>query len=157
MSSILQRDSDLIFPANIVVGASAGSGKTFTLTQRYVQFLLSPSIQHNKTRNILAITFTNLAAKEMRQKVLNYLKALCLGNPKEVEEMSGMEYRQYGKEGPLVSRLGFGVMRLPPRRKGQWGTVHFTKSLAIMRQAMEGGVNFFDSHHGYHGAGIDIA
>ena len=78
----------LLLPANIVVGASAGSGKTYTLTQRYVQFLLSPSIQHNNTRNILAITFTNLAAKEMRQKVLDYLKALCLGDPKQVEEMS---------------------------------------------------------------------
>jgi ATP-dependent helicase/nuclease subunit A len=88
MSVILQRDSDLAFPANIVVGASAGSGKTYTLTQRYVQFLLSPSIQHNNTRNILAITFTNLAAKEMRQKVLDYLKALCLGDPKQVGEMS---------------------------------------------------------------------
>ncbi len=75
----------------------------------------------------------------------------------EVKEMSGMEYRQYGTEGPLVSRLGFGVMRLPPRRKGQGGTVNFTKSLAIMRQAMEGGVNFFDSHHGYHGGLSEVA
>ncbi len=88
MSSILQKDSGLSFPANVVVSASAGSGKTFTLTQRYVQFLLSSYVSHNNTRNILAITFTNLAAKEMRQKVLEYLKALCLGNKKQVEEMS---------------------------------------------------------------------
>ena len=90
MSSILQKDTQLVFPSNIVVSASAGSGKTYTLTQRYVQFLLSSYISHRSSRNILAITFTNLAAKEMRQKVLDYLKALCLGNEKQVEEMSAL-------------------------------------------------------------------
>ena len=87
VSSILQRDSDLSFPANTVVSASAGSGKTYTLTHRYVQFLLSDRVPHNGLRNILAITFTNLAAKEMRQRVLGYLKALALGREREVDEM----------------------------------------------------------------------
>ena len=88
MSFILPKDSDLIFPANIVVGASAGSGKTSALTQRYVQFLLSDRIPNNGLRNILAITFTNLAAKEMRQKVLQYLKGLSLGNKEKLDAMS---------------------------------------------------------------------
>lgn len=61
-----------------------------------------------------------------------------------------IQYRKYGKEGPDVSALGFGVMRLPARKQGDWGSVNFTKSTAIMRQAMEAGVNFFDSHHNYH-------
>ena len=61
-----------------------------------------------------------------------------------------MQYRKYGKDGPEVSALGFGVMRLPQRRKSDWGSVNFTGSLAVMRRALAGGVNFFDSHHGYH-------
>ena len=88
MSSILQKDSELSFPSNTVVSASAGSGKTYTLTHRYVQFLLSDRILHNRLQNILAITFTNLAAKEMRQRVLGYLKALALGRENELREMS---------------------------------------------------------------------
>lgn len=68
-----------------------------------------------------------------------------------------MEYAAYGKGGPEVSRLGFGVMRLPPRRKGDWNSVNFTRSIAIMRQAMEAGVNFFDSHHHYHGGLSEVA
>jgi hypothetical protein len=60
-----------------------------------------------------------------------------------------MLYRPYGTNGPEVSRLGFGVMRLPGRRRGKG--VHFTKSDAILRQAMRAGVNFVDSHHQYHG------
>ena len=88
MPTILEKDTALSFPANIVVSASAGSGKTYTLTQRYVQFLLSDRIPNNGLRNILAMTFTNLAAKEMRQKALKYLKSLSLGREKELKEMS---------------------------------------------------------------------
>ena len=42
-------------------------------------------------------------------------------------------------------------MRLPARRKGQWGTVNFTQSTRVIRRALAGGVNFIDSHHNYHG------
>ena len=62
-----------------------------------------------------------------------------------------MQYRQYGKNAPKVSLLGFGVMRLPPRKRGDWGSVNFSRSVKVMRRAMELGVNFFDSHHNYHG------
>jgi len=68
-----------------------------------------------------------------------------------------MQYRKYGKGGPEVSALGFGVMRLPARRKGEWGSVNFTQSLAVMRRAMQAGVNFFDSHHGYHEGLSEVA
>ncbi|HNT35537.1 MAG TPA: aldo/keto reductase, partial [bacterium] len=68
-----------------------------------------------------------------------------------------MQYREYGKGGPTVSRLGFGVMRLPARRKGDWGSVNFSRSCKVMRLAMEQGVNFFDSHHLYHHGLSEVA
>jgi len=68
-----------------------------------------------------------------------------------------MEYRRYGKDGPEVSRLGFGVMRLPPRKRGNWGSVNFSRAIPIMRRAMEAGVNFFDSHHQYHNGLSEVA
>ena len=61
-----------------------------------------------------------------------------------------MRYRKYGAGGPEVSVLGFGAMRLPGRRKGNWGSVNFSKSTAVIRAALERGVNFIDSHHQYH-------
>ena len=61
-----------------------------------------------------------------------------------------MQYRRYGRKGPEVSALGFGAMRLPARREGDWGSVNFTRSKAIIRRALEQGVNFIDTHHGYH-------
>ena len=62
------------FPHLEVLKASAGSGKTYALTQRIVQFLLSENIPNNKLRNILAVTFSNNAAKEMKGRTLTALK-----------------------------------------------------------------------------------
>jgi ATP-dependent helicase/nuclease subunit A len=64
------------FPNLTIVKASAGSGKTYFLTKTFVEFLLSDNIIHNELRNILAITFSNNAAIEIKEKILNWLKKL---------------------------------------------------------------------------------
>ena len=77
MSNIL--DKDLEFPHQLIVPASAGSGKTTALTQRLVQLLLSERVKFRSFRNILAITFTNNAAREMKRRVIGLLKKVALG------------------------------------------------------------------------------
>ncbi|WP_298749838.1 RecB-like helicase [uncultured Arcobacter sp.] len=56
----------------LALKASAGSGKTFALTVRYISLLLKGA---NPTE-ILALTFTNKAAKEMSERVFKTLKNL---------------------------------------------------------------------------------
>ena len=77
-SSVLDRDGSLLFPHALLISASAGSGKTYTLAQRYVQFLLSDKVPNNGLSGILAVTFTNNAAKEMKKRILAWLKELAL-------------------------------------------------------------------------------
>ena len=67
-------------PAQIfVVEASAGSGKTFALAKRYLRLLIGPDIKPRDIpmRSILAITFTNKAAVEMKERILDFLKKIA--------------------------------------------------------------------------------
>lgn len=50
--------------------ASAGSGKTFTLATEYIKLLINNPQSY---RNILAVTFTNKATGEMKQRILSQL------------------------------------------------------------------------------------
>ena len=55
-----------------IYNASAGSGKTYTLSKEYIKILLkSPS--NEAYRKILAITFTNKAVEEMKSRIIFYL------------------------------------------------------------------------------------
>lgn len=56
-----------------VYKSSAGSGKTYTLVREYLSVALE-SENPSRYRNILAITFTNKAASEMKERVTKYLK-----------------------------------------------------------------------------------
>ncbi|MEW5767379.1 MAG: UvrD-helicase domain-containing protein [bacterium] len=89
------------FPHILVMSASAGSGKTFALSQRYIHFILSPAID-TSPRNILAITFTNKATAEMKDRIISGLKACsglsCEGMP-EMREMKHSVISQLKKQG----------------------------------------------------------
>lgn len=54
----------------LVYKASAGSGKTFTLTVEYITKLINDTQAY---RRILAVTFTNKATTEMKERILSQL------------------------------------------------------------------------------------
>ncbi len=81
-------DSDLTFPHIITVDASAGSGKTYLLALRFIQYLLSDKIPRNQVHNLLAITFTNEAASQMRQRILELLKQAAFEETEVLEAIS---------------------------------------------------------------------
>jgi len=66
-----------------VYNASAGSGKTFTLVKEYLKILLQ-SEDVFRFQKILAITFTNKAAGEMKERVLENLHDFSEGKENDL-------------------------------------------------------------------------
>jgi len=85
--SILKKDKDLKFPHIFQLSASAGSGKTENLSLRYIQFNLSDKIRNNYIDNIVAITFTNKAANEMKDRVLKLLKKTAIEDSETTDKV----------------------------------------------------------------------
>ena len=74
--------------------ASAGSGKTFTLAVNFIRLLIE---RPDNYRHILAVTFTNKATAEMKQRILSQLYGIAHGlkesDPylEKVQEVTRME------------------------------------------------------------------
>ncbi len=72
-------------PQILAVRSSAGSGKTYRLAEHYLKVLLTSALYDStlQTRmaNIVAITFTNKAAQEMRSRIIDWMKRIILDIP----------------------------------------------------------------------------
>ncbi len=68
-----------------------------------------------------------------------------------------MQLREIGKTGVKVTPLGFGMMRLPMKDGGQAEAltpadqVDVERSVAMLRQAIDGGINYVDTAYNYIG------
>lgn len=59
-----------------VYSASAGSGKTFSLVQEYLGLTIAGELGSNAFKHVIAMTFTNKAAWEMKSRIIEALDAL---------------------------------------------------------------------------------
>src|SRR5205809_7499810 len=77
-------------PANdVVLEASAGTGKTRVLVDRYVR-LIHAGVD---PRHILAVTFTRKAAAEMRDRILTALRQRATTDPRLSERWRDLRER----------------------------------------------------------------
>ena len=91
-------------PQLLVYKASAGSGKTFTLAVHYIRQLIEDPYAY---RRILAVTFTNKATAEMKERILEQLYGIATadegseGYLKEIQKTSAKsveEIRESARE-----------------------------------------------------------
>src|SRR5438067_624493 len=68
----------------LIYKSSAGSGKTYTLVKQYLKLVLN---NPGDFRHTLAITFTNKAADEMRQRVIERVIALSEDTDRTLKEL----------------------------------------------------------------------
>jgi len=91
-----------------IYNASAGSGKTFTLVKEYLKILLI-SDDIFVFQKILAVTFTNKAAAEMKQRVLKSLQDFSEGKQTPVflilQEETALEASEIEKKSKKILYL----------------------------------------------------
>ncbi|WP_443944978.1 UvrD-helicase domain-containing protein [Pedobacter sp. AW1-32] len=84
-----------------ILQASAGSGKTFSLTAHYLTLLLS---SEGKYREILAVTFTNKATEEMKTRILEVLQGFATGAEK-VDDYRALVLKEHPDLTPETLKL----------------------------------------------------
>jgi ATP-dependent exoDNAse (exonuclease V) beta subunit len=87
---------------SVVVEACAGSGKTWLLSSRIARAIL----EGTPPRSILALTFTNKAAAEMRTRVVSHLKEMATLASPQLEA----KLRSWGLTGEALTA---GMLRAP--------------------------------------------
>jgi ATP-dependent exoDNAse (exonuclease V) beta subunit len=87
-----------------VLSASAGSGKTFSLVQNYLKITLQNDDSAYKFSKILAMTFTNKAAWEMKERIIEALDLIA--------------YQAKDKEGPNYKKAK-GLLDITSKNLGQ--------------------------------------
>lgn len=95
-----QREAVLDFDHNLLILACAGSGKTRTITSK-IAYALEQGLY--KPHQILAVTFTNRAAKEMRDRISQMLpeQNLSMLEMRTFHSFGAFLLRRFGEEAGL--------------------------------------------------------
>ena len=83
-----------------VYRASAGSGKTFTLAVEFIHLLIINPLNY---RNILAVTFTNKATGEMKERIISKLHGLAVDDG-SADDYFGALQKLFQQEGVIYPR-----------------------------------------------------
>ena len=97
-----------IYMELLVYKASAGSGKTFTLAVEYIKHLI---INPRAYRQILAVTFTNKATAEMKERILTQLYGIWKGAPSSEAYLERIKNYKLKIKGEGGDRLTDGEIR----------------------------------------------
>lgn len=84
-ASVLTK-KNILTPEFLIVRASAGSGKTYRLVQEFLRCCLQFD-EPRYFRQILAITFTNKAAQEMKDRILEDIENASVGQGSMFEDL----------------------------------------------------------------------
>ena len=93
-----------------VFQASAGAGKTFTLIKEYLKLCLANERSVANFRHILAITFTNAAANEMKAKIMSALGEIIDSKEVKPNTMEAVLMQELAISGEQLKRNAQSLM-----------------------------------------------
>src|SRR3954453_19999657 len=103
-----QREAVSHIDGALLILAGAGSGKTRVITHRLAHIITS---RHVPPSAVLAVTFTNKASKEMRERVNSLLADVPLDSSPNVSTFHSFCVRLLRREGPPLARIRPGFTR----------------------------------------------
>jgi exodeoxyribonuclease V beta subunit len=87
MKDIPQNIFDIKLSRRLLIEASAGTGKTYTLVALFIRLLIQEKV---KPEEILVVTFTRMATKELKERILDRLREVL--NALEVDEETDNDF-----------------------------------------------------------------
>jgi ATP-dependent helicase/nuclease subunit A len=140
----VREQAETTFDRNVVVVAGAGTGKTTLLVNRLIHLLVKEPNPVAISR-VVALTFTNKAATEMKMRLRERLRALASSNVDAAGSADGgavtlnelrERYRLAAEE--IRSRAGTALQDL---EKSQIGTLHSFAAHLLRLHPLESGVD----------------
>jgi ATP-dependent helicase/nuclease subunit A len=126
------------FDRNVVVTAGAGTGKTTLLINRLIHLLMKEP-RPLKVTEIVALTFTNKAADEIRIRLRSRLRGLLEAASEESRgEARGLMERYRLEKDQIDSRAREALAGM---EKGEIGTIHSFASRLLRLYPVEAGVD----------------
>ena len=122
---------------NLVISASAGSGKTSLMIRKILDYVLNHGL---KIKDLLVLTYTNSAADEMRQKLVDEITSR--GDEtllKEIEDISLADISTFDSFCQKLVKRYFYVLNIDPG----FNIVQGTKQTEIKNKALKSAIKIY--------------
>ena len=120
-----------------ILKASAGSGKTFNLSKTYLELLLGSS-DPRRYRHILAVTFTNKATAEMKNRILGDLCRRSASDPRAREILQNLLHDYGAFSVSTIDRFFQQALKAFSREIGQFADYQIELDRkSLIREAMD--------------------
>lgn len=131
---------------NVIVSASAGSGKTTVLIQKLIKLITEKNVSVKK---LLVLTYTKASAEEMKQKLIDALYENAIDNPKLLEQIDDVAVSDISTIHSFFQRLikrYFMVLKINPA----FSVMEEQESEILKSQAIKNILNDFSKTNPYY-------